>query len=211
MQATNLSRRVAITGLGAAVVGVPVAAAASSPAPNVCSYPDLVEKLVAVRRRYIAQHKRCIDHSEACRAYATAKTGITEDEARAELRNYEEDRPEDGPKWKAWAAASSEYDLAHDYDPVDDDGCSIEWTEINTELNPLCRSILASPALSLADLGLMAQAYAALKASDLVDPDCADDSREARQLLEAVCKFCGVEPFPGLVYDPLPDADETET
>ena len=205
-----MSRRIAITGMCVAVA-VPVTVAATSGAPtSTCSYPDLAEKLDAVRRRYIAQHERRKAMGAAGRAYATAKTGITEDDARADQRDGLNDRTEDGPKWNAWFGAWNEYSDAHDDDPVDEHGSSIEWTQISDEQGAVCRSIMAQPVISAADMGLMAQAYATLNACDFSDPRFANDSREARQLAEAVCKFCGVEAILGLEYPPLLDDEEAE-
>jgi hypothetical protein len=155
---TTLSRRSAFALSGAAAVAV--AAPSMATAQSKCSFPDLAARLARVRERWVNQCNLDQAHDAAQDAFCEKETGLTEAEAREDQCSFPE-RPEHGPKWRAWWAAYTEYSEAHpDDDPVDEHGCSIAWNEIYDELNPVCREIMQRPAQNAADLGVQVQAFA---------------------------------------------------
>jgi hypothetical protein len=198
----SVSRRAALTGAAAITVAVPTSAIAGP--RSACSFPDLAGELAAVRDRYVAHHLKCAAHTEAGRAYATATTGITEDEARADQRNGLNERTEDGPKWIAWWAAWGEYEAAHpNYDPVDEHGSSIAWNEIHAVLYPTCRAILKQPTLSTADYAVQVQAFALLNACNFLEDSVVNEWESGGRLAEAACSIWGIDLIPGLDLRPV--------
>ena len=170
----------------------------------------MAAELDAVRKRYVAQHNLCKAHSAAGKAFATAKTGLTEDDARAEQRNGLNDRTEDGPKWNAWRSAWREYDKRHPHpDPVDEHGNSIAWQEIGEDQHSICRAILKQPTISAVDLAVQVQAFALLNADNFIE-DNVSEWQGARRLAEAACKLYGIEAIPTLEYPPLSDDEAVE-
>ncbi len=191
----SVTRRAALTGAAVVAVALPSRAMAGAQ----CSFPDLAAELDAVRKRYVAHHNLCKAHSTAGKAYATSQTGLFEDHVRA--------LGHESPEWKAFFEAWHKYSEENDSgDPTDKWGNSITWTEINNDLHSICESILALPARSIADLGIQAQAFALTVADFYLDG--LDGDENARRLTEALCKFCGIDPIPGLQYPPLSDDAE---
>lgn len=201
---TNLSRRAALTGAAAAACAVPSGAIAK----DRCTFPDLAAELTAVRNRWIAHNNVCRARCKAADAYAYATTGITEAEARADQCNTFEGRMENGPKWTAWSDAWGDYVEANQDvdDPVDEDGSSIIWTQIHEDMRPACEAILAQPARTVTDLGVIAQAFALDAIYKFIDEQ--KDNEGAIRFAEAVCTFCGIEPLPGIEYPPLSEAED---
>jgi hypothetical protein len=92
-----------------------------------------------------------------------------------------------------------------DHNPVDESGSSIAWNEIHDELFPVCEEILEQHAQSAAGLGVQAQAFAMMHTEYWTGE--ADDER-IRPIIDSVCKFCSVEPLPGVNIVPLNDDGE---
>lgn len=184
------TRRAVLAGASAALVPLTVSGSSA------CSFPDLAAELATVRRRYIDEHETCRAHRERQDAYATAKTGISQVEARSDQRNAHNDRTEDGPKWTAWWSAWEEYEkIEPDHDPN-----GARWAEIAKALNPVCWAVLGQSPRSVHDLALQVQAFALLNACNYIEGDDACDWEGTFELADAVSNFCGVEPIPGLQY-----------
>jgi hypothetical protein len=184
---TTTTRRSILAGAAAAVPALAMPAGAA-PVGKI-SFPDLAARFASVYARWFAQCKIEDERRAAFNAKVEAATGISRrDEPPIIL----------GEPSAYWDTFRTVQKNNPDNDPVDEDGCSIVWNEIHDELFPLVDEILQQPARSIADLALQAQAFALAQQYHWTDETDGREVVEIRALIESVCKFCGVDPLPGV-------------
>jgi hypothetical protein len=187
MKATT-TRRALIAGAAA----LPALAVPAGAAPiGEISFPDLAARFASVYARWSAQVKIGDKSLAAFNAKVEAVTGIASKNAPS---------MDDDPTgyWEIREALAKDPDLHRDDGPLDEHGCSIVWNEIHGEMYPLIREILRQPARSLADLALQAQAFALAQNQHWTEETDDNEIFEIRAVIESVCKFCGVDPLPGI-------------
>jgi hypothetical protein len=196
MSLSELNRRTLMAGAAtAAAVALPATVAAdaaivagmATAAPLLplgdVSFPELAARLAAVAARW--QRQRALDRADTDKIarLVTEATGTSSDDAPARgepgYDRYEETR----------RRIVREYDFEFG-DPVDEQGCSIAWNEIDDERFPLVEEILAMPVRSVADIVLQAQAFL------LAEPFDIANSNLARRLVENILAAAGVKALP---------------
>jgi len=196
MSLSELNRRTLMAGAAtAAAVALPATVAAdaaivagmATAAPLLplgdVSFPELAARLAAVAARW--QRQRALDRADTDKIarLVTEATGTSSDDAPARgepgYDRYEETR----------RRITREYDFELG-DPVDEQGYSIAWNEIDHERFPLVEEILAMPARSVGDIVLQAQAVALAEPFDIANSDL------ARRLVENILAAAGVKALP---------------
>lgn len=86
----------------------------------------------------------------------------------------------------------------HQDDPIDENGASIEWSEISEDVISIAEEIMAQPAKTMGDMGLQLRAFAFVE-SDLwmKGEDLDEFVAQPRAIVDLAARFVGVDLFPG--------------
>ncbi len=175
---SKFSRRALVAGSAALpALGLPTVAIATpsiaSPTTDAVSFPALVAQFVRVRDRWRAQRALDRAHIDKIRKLCPKAIGMSYDQYLA----LEVDDPR-------WEKANSVLSKIPEDDPVDEDGCSIAWNEIDGELWPMTQAMLNETPRSLTDLAWQAEVLLT------ADPELADGSL-VRKLLKNIFALSG--------------------
>jgi len=169
---------VSAASLATATAVVDPSIASAPPSVDATSFPELVARFVRSRERWRTQRARDQAEDDKIDNLLVRATGLT--------RAEQPESPSD-PRWDEFNAAHHRImEENPSDDPVDEEGASIAWNEINDELWPLAKAMLNQTPHSLTDLAWQAEAILTADPQELQSTDDNPGGRLLRSLLENI-------------------------
>jgi hypothetical protein len=170
----------------ATTLAAPAIAAVAPPAAQGSSFPPgLVARLLELRDRHRALTERDrAQSSEIFKAF-TAETGITREEWHAIANN--------DPRYASGVDVICKVSAEIDTEPKDADGCSIAWSKLADEIDPVAEAVLARTPRSLADLRWQAEAMMLYDATLASEEDGEPLESMTKRLIKNILSLAGEE------------------